>query len=488
MKVSIVTEGFQHTGFGHITRCLSIYQALELRNILPTIYLNGDEFGKSFLAETNFEIINWLENPDALFQVIQRSDVVIVDSYLATKEFYERITHVTPQPFFIDDTLRIDYPGGVILNSAVNAESLGYPIREDQTLLLGSKYALLRKEFWETFDRPHRLDIQTVMITFGGQDTRNLTPRILKIFARNFPEMRKKVVIGSGFQNVDEIFEAKDINTDIHMQPTAPEMLRIMYDSDIAISAGGQTIFELAKVGLPTIAIAVADNQLNNINSWVKEKFIPSDITYLQPNLEHRLLLVFNNMRKKANRESVSKIGKLKVDGGGPKRVVQFLVDKYAGKAGFYFRKVIHKDSTTIFNLANERLVRANLLNQEPIKWADFLDWFSGKLMDDDCYYLLAYTSADNLIGQIRFDIKENYGEIYIAIDREFRGKKLAKILIFNATYKCFQERPFLEYIVANISPLNVAAIKSFSKAGYSQTEKKVINGNEILVYKSIRQ
>jgi UDP-2,4-diacetamido-2,4,6-trideoxy-beta-L-altropyranose hydrolase len=488
MKVSIITEGTQQTGYGHITRCLSIYQAFESRNIIPTIYINGDQNCETFLQGAKFEIINWLNNPDSLFSELSRSDVIIVDSYLAPKEVYERVSHVTQMPLFIDDTLRLEYPGGIILNTAVNADTLGYPAREDQTLLLGAKYALLRKEFWDTFERPHRLDIQTIMITFGGQDSRNLTPRMLRIFARNFPEMKKNIVVGSGFQNLDDILAAKDINTDIHMQPTAMEMLKIMYDSDIAISAGGQTIFELARVGLPTIAIAVADNQTNNINSWVKEKFLPSDITYLQPNLENRLLLVFNSMRKKQNRETVSKIGKLKVDGSGAKRVIQFLIEKYAGKTGFYFRKAIDKDSATLFNLANDRLVRANLINQEPVKWSDHLDWFSGKLMDDDCYFLLAYTGSDNLVGQIRFELKNNFAEIYIAIDREFRGKRLSKTLIFNATYKCFQENPNLEYIVAYISALNIAAIKAFSKAGYFLSERILKDGNEVLVYKSSRQ
>ena len=35
MKVFIITEGSKNTGFGHITRCLSLYQAFKERGILP---------------------------------------------------------------------------------------------------------------------------------------------------------------------------------------------------------------------------------------------------------------------------------------------------------------------------------------------------------------------------------------------------------------------------------------------------------------------
>jgi len=34
MKVFIITEGSKNTGFGHITRCLSLYQAFEEKDNL----------------------------------------------------------------------------------------------------------------------------------------------------------------------------------------------------------------------------------------------------------------------------------------------------------------------------------------------------------------------------------------------------------------------------------------------------------------------
>ena len=41
-----------------------------------------------------------------------------------------------------------------------------------------------------------------------------------------------------------------------------------MLNTDIAISAGGQTLYELAYLGVPTIAIVESDNQKNNVNAW----------------------------------------------------------------------------------------------------------------------------------------------------------------------------------------------------------------------------
>jgi UDP-2,4-diacetamido-2,4,6-trideoxy-beta-L-altropyranose hydrolase len=484
MKVSIVTEGYHNTGYGHITRCLSIYQAFEARNIIPTFYVNGDEACKDFLNDANYEIIDWIENQQLLFRKIQDSDVVIIDSYKAPKDFYDHISQMTPSPVYLDDNRRLDYPSGIILNGGINAETLGYPKRDGLTLMLGPRFTPLRKEFWEAVEKQIRIEIQSVLITFGGQDVQNLTPRMIRIFSRNFPEFRKKIIIGSGFTNKDQIEEAKDESTELFFSPPANELVKIMADCDLAISAGGQTINELARLGIPTIAIAVADNQVSHLGGWLKEKFLLMELTYTQPNLESRLLLVLNHLKKKPARDAVSKIGKQKIDGAGSKRVVQFLVEKTAGKAGYYFRTVIAKDASMIFNLSNDRLVRANSIQQESINWGNHLDWFSGKLLDDDCYFLVAFTTTDQFIGQIRFEIKGYYAEINISIDKDFRGKDLAKSLIFNASYRCFHLKPNVGHILAFIRPQNTPSIKAFSKAGYLPFQKEKINDEEYFVLK----
>ncbi len=484
MKVSIITEGYHNTGYGHITRCLSLYQAFEIRNIIPTFYVNGDEPSKEFLKDTNFQIINWLENQTELFHKVKDSDVIIVDSYKAEKEFYDHISMLTPSPVFLDDTLRINYPSGIILNGGINAEAMNYPKRDDLILALGTRFTPIRKEFWEVIDKPLRVEMQTVLIIFGGQDVQNLTPRIMKIFSRNFPNFKKKIIIGSGFTNQDQIYEAKDDSTELYYAPSAQELIKIMSDCDLAISAGGQTINELARLGIPTVAIAVADNQIPHLNGWLKEKFLLAELTYTQPNLEHRLLLVLNHLKKKSVRDAVSKIGRQRIDGGGARRIAQFLVEKTAGKNGYYFRNVIAKDASMIFNLSNDRLVRANSINQESIKWSDHLDWFTGKLMDDDCIFLVAFTTSDKFIGQVRFEIKGYYAEVNISLDKDFRGKGYSKSLIFNASYKCFHLKPNVGHILAYIRPQNSFSIKAFSKAGYVPFQKEKINDEEYFVLK----
>ena len=488
MKISIVTEGYHNTGYGHITRCLSIYQAFQLRNFAPTLYINGDEACKSFLNNSSYELFNWLKEPELLFEMIINSDIIIVDSYSVDKKFYETIASITSLPVYIDDNVRLEYPPGTIINGAINAETLTYSSEGVRTTLLGAKFIPIRKEFWEVPEKLVKLEIQTVFLTFGGQDIRNLTPRVLSVLVKNYPEWKKIVIVGSGFENIAQIEEAKDELTKIYHSPSAGEMVKLMLDSDLAISAAGQTIYELARTGVPTIAVAVADNQMFHLNGWIKEGFIASEISYKNINLEQKIFVTLNNYKKRAVREKLSKLGRKKVDGEGAKRVVQNLIDQSTGKNGFYLRKANENDALLIFNLSNERIVRINSINQNPIKLNEHFTWFAEKLIEESCLFFLAFTKSDSFIGQVRFDINQNNAFINISMDKDSRGKHFAAPLIFTSSFRLFKERQEVNTISAYIRPQNIASVKAFVKAGYIQSSDEILNEERYLVYKLVRQ
>ena len=84
-------------------------------------------------------------------------------------------------------------------------------------------------------------------------------------------DFTKKVIIGNSFDNVGEIEEFDD---ELIYSPDSRQMLEAMESTDLAISSAGQTLYELARVGVPTIAVGVVDNQINNIKNWQKQGFI----------------------------------------------------------------------------------------------------------------------------------------------------------------------------------------------------------------------
>ena len=94
MKVFIITEGVKNIGFGHVTRCFSLYQAFEERGILPEFIINGDDNIEYLLEDVNYKIFNWLDEKSKLFEMVKDTDIAIIDSYLADISLYNKIANL----------------------------------------------------------------------------------------------------------------------------------------------------------------------------------------------------------------------------------------------------------------------------------------------------------------------------------------------------------------------------------------------------------
>jgi len=322
MKVFIITEGGENIGLGHITRCTSIYQAFEEAGIKPQLIVNGDQTVGDLLTDKSCKVFNWLNDRKALLAAVQNADIVFVDSYLADYDLYEKLSSVVKTAVYIDDNVRLNYPKGFVLNGAIFAEQMRYPKRKEVNYLLGAQYAPLRKEFWDISDKPIRDNLETVLITFGGIDSHNVTPKVLKLLKDAYPALLKKVIISKSFQNIAEIEKLKDSNTELVYYPNAAQMRKVMLESDIAISAGGQTLNELARVGVPTIGICIAENQSQNIEGWRKSGFLKYAGWCSEANLEQRLKNFLRYLTSKRIRMRMSKIGRKVIDGQGYKRII----------------------------------------------------------------------------------------------------------------------------------------------------------------------
>ena len=482
MKVSIITEGLENTGYGHITRCISLYQAFKDRNIIPIIYVNGDEKSKPFLININYELINWLKHPAQLIKKILNSDIVIIDSYNAGKEFYVNISKFTKILLMFDDYIRIDFPHGIVLNGGINAELLPYPKKSKTEYLLGTKYIPIRKAFWDITNRKYKSELHSILITFGGQDIRKLTIPVLKAITDYNPILKISVVFGNKDEQSFEELKSKYPNAEFYYSIDEYEMKELMINCDVSISAAGQTLYELAVTGTPTIAIAVAENQRNNINEWYKAGFILEPIFYNDVNCIKKIIEQLYKLKSIRLRKKLGNSGKIKVDGQGSKNVVKYLIEKYCEEEGFYLRKAITTDSEIVFKLSNGPVVRQQSINKNLITWGEHLQWFNRRIDDNNYLFLLAFDKDDKFIGQIRFQIEDTLATVSISITKEFRGKGLSKKIIKVACSKLFNEHN-IKLIFAYILPDNYASINGFKSAGFTQVSEENINDEKYLKF-----
>jgi UDP-2,4-diacetamido-2,4,6-trideoxy-beta-L-altropyranose hydrolase len=482
MKVFIITEGSRNIGFGHITRCSSLYQAFEEKGVLPIFLIHGDETVKDLLNNKNHDIINWLIEEEKLLTFIEYADVVIIDSYLANYEIYEKVSNLVKVPVYIDDNKRIDYPGGFVVNGSVYADELNYPIRKEVNYLLGSQYIPIRKEFRDVPDKEIKENIKTIMVTFGGDDARNMTPIILNLVKENFPALTKKVIIGKGFRNTEQIESLKDEKTDLIYYPDAAGMKRAMLESDVAISASGQTLYELARVGLPTISIAVADNQMNNVRGWQKAGFVeyagPWNGDSVFTNVIQKLELLQDNVL----RYEKSKRGRALVDGLGAIRIVSHCIKTFFDKS-ICLRKAEIKDMDKTYELSNDSEVRKYSFHTDRIDTETHNKWYANKIDNPNCLLLIAEIN-NRFLGQLRFEKENSHAIISISIASEYRHLGLGRLMFQKGLFNLKTYYPNLKYIAAFVKIDNDVSKAFFENLNFRYAGKKIIKNQDAIEYR----
>ena len=386
MKIHIITEGGKNIGYGHITRCLSLYQAFKEKGIIPEFIINSDNSIKCILNHENYQILNWIQEKNKLFKIIKDSDIAIIDSYLADISFYEEISKLVKIAAYIDDNKKLDYPKGIVVNGSIYAEKLNYPKKEGIVYLLGPKYILLRKEFWEVPEKEIKENIETIMVTFGGDDSKNMTPKIMNLLNKEYPNLKRNIIIGRAFNNLDEIKKEANEYTNLIYYPDAEEMKEVMLESDVAISAGGQTLYELARVGVPTIGICVADNQKRSIKGWKRVGFLEYVGWYNVNNILEKIKNSIKYLEDVKERKNKSKVGREYIDRQSSIRIIKVLLFNLY-KKNLILRKVNFEDALDIFNLSNDDLVRKNSFNSKKIEWKNHLIWLKKKLEDENSIY-----------------------------------------------------------------------------------------------------
>jgi spore coat polysaccharide biosynthesis predicted glycosyltransferase SpsG len=174
--------------------------------------------------------------------------------------------------------------------------------------------------------------VEHVMLTFGANDPANMTQRILKRLCNQYPRIRKTVVLGKGLANSRGVTEAKDSRTKLVRNASAKAMKNIMTESDVAITACGQTLYELARVGVPAIGIAVAENQLGNARGWEKSGFLEYAGWWTDSSIVEATLDSFERLAQASIRRHRADVGRSFVDGKGSVRVAECALEK-SGRA-----------------------------------------------------------------------------------------------------------------------------------------------------------
>lgn len=224
-----------------------------------------DEDGDGNTSEDNIE--------DGKYHKENTKEIInaIVDSYKAGLEIYEYLCSISDNRIFCDDFKRIKYPCGFVLNGAVSAVKLNYPAEAAGVkYLLGPKYQPVREEFYKTRRTAIKEEISKIVLTCGAAADAKIYSQLLIPLREKFPGAEINIVTGKTSVTDDFININGDEKTIFHSKLNASQMAALIHNCDAAVSACGQTLYELTLAGVPTIAFMTAENQRNNAAGFVE--------------------------------------------------------------------------------------------------------------------------------------------------------------------------------------------------------------------------
>jgi spore coat polysaccharide biosynthesis predicted glycosyltransferase SpsG/ribosomal protein S18 acetylase RimI-like enzyme len=292
----------------------------------------------------------------------------------------------------------------VVVDQNLGATATPYAGR-DADLLLGTRYALLRRELTEVApvargrERRRAAGPPTpVVVAMGGAPDDAVRAWFHRVVALLGPDGPLDVdVLGGGADPVPAYLAA-----------------------GLALATAGSTVWELALFGVPALLVAAAPNQ-EPLGEAVAAR---GAARYLGRIEDLDPVAVAAQVRSLAvdiaARDALGDAAAELVDGRGAARVATRL------RADLLtLRPAGPDDVGTVHELNDEPIARAASRTTDPIPWSDHEAWFAARLTDPGSHLYLAHDGGGALVGLVRFqvDLAAGAAEIGVVVAPERRGR-----------------------------------------------------------------
>jgi len=254
MIAAIHADAGPGVGLGHVSRCTGLAHALLRQGIVPLMLNAAGEsltphFTANGLAESRCE-----GNVSAVLNAAHRvgAKALIADSYRLNRVELRQACGPLKLICF-DDNATLPLTADIIVNGSPAAPFLPYDLPAGTQGLLGPAYQVVRRGLTA---RERTGPVRRLLVTYGGADPKNVGPRLAAIL----PDAVAVDFVVGPFADIPSNLPS---HATVHKAPK--DMVELIDRADLAVCAGGQTLFELAAAKLPAISIGIGEDQRPNL-------------------------------------------------------------------------------------------------------------------------------------------------------------------------------------------------------------------------------
>lgn len=347
VKVLVRADGGagREVGMGHVIKCLALVERLRhFMDIRPVFLVNRDRVCVRKIREAGYPVRvldprrgiehRWLAVRNLVGRI--RPGIVILDVLSTSERHILGLRHLTQLVVHFDDAGTGGRLADLVINT-VGAAGAGNGAEGPRgQYFVGARYERMPESFRRYHAKPKvvQADLAMILVTLGGCDYFNEMPRYIRALRALPGKMRVVILAGPAFTNLREIRSELSRAGDRFALVQDPEdVAALMYRADLAISAGGSTLWQLAAVGTPAIAICQYRHQLSNAERLSRAGAAVNLGMYDAVSARVLVSTVRRLAADHGRRTRMSKAGKAYVDAQGTERVARLVLRRYRAKA-----------------------------------------------------------------------------------------------------------------------------------------------------------
>jgi UDP-2,4-diacetamido-2,4,6-trideoxy-beta-L-altropyranose hydrolase len=268
--IAVRTTAGKGIGFGHLRRCVTL--ADSVRAAAPgaavEFWIDGPPGAVAACERTGFVARSVAAGAAGTLELLRRSpapSILVVDDYGVDERSFATWRPRAGALVVVDDLADRVLDADMVINGGPSARQLVYRTAAGCQMLLGPEYALLRSTFRDWPARPVAARVSRVLVTLGGADPSGFTEPVVRAVRRALFAASIDVIVGPLFGPTPGL-DALAVG-DVHLHRGIDDPAGLMAEAELAVSGGGQTLYELAATGLPTVAICLASNQEGNLSA-----------------------------------------------------------------------------------------------------------------------------------------------------------------------------------------------------------------------------
>ena len=275
MTVAILCDGSREIGAGHFFRCLAIARELIKQSVTVVFFIPCRDL-QSFIVKSGVDyklLYNLFSNSEKVMENIITNlnilecDIVLIDSHRVTQKLLLKINK-RYKIAYIDDLLLFPYSVDILINAHIDVTEEDYLVLYKRSgiavpiLLIGTKFFPTKTPI---FNNEIRTKEKNVAFFAGGSDPDHVTIRMLKYLFEHQITIKYKfhIVIGMMNSDYDMILDYCNRFQFIQIHYGLSDLTEIYRQINLAVSASGITLYELASFGIPIISYSMVDNQIH---------------------------------------------------------------------------------------------------------------------------------------------------------------------------------------------------------------------------------